>query len=396
MSVQRDKTGPARRVLLVSHYFPPHVGGIENVVEGEAIHLAKAGHEVTVLTTAAGAGAGVQYLPEGYSVVRLRTWNGIERRTGIPFPVPAPWTMWTGAKLVRNADVVHVHDILYLTTWFAAVAARLLGRPLVLTQHVQLIAHPRRMVEAVQRLVYATIGRIVIRSAARIAVINSGVAEFLRTLGARDDRIVLVPNGIDTDRFHPATAEDKQRLRRTLELPEHGVLALFVGRFVPKKGYDKLLRATGEGYTLVLAGGPTPAGFSDRAGIVFVGCRTQDQLADLYRACDLFVLPSESEGFPLTVQEAMASGLPVITSDDPGYGIYRLDRNRVAFIRPTVPEIRSTLERLAADGALRGRMARYSSSIAASRFSWLEHVRSVEQMYDAAVSVSGEPDRGQG
>ena len=58
MSAQRDKTGPARRVLLVSHYFPPHVGGIENVVEGEAIHLAKAGHEVTVLTTAAGAGAG--------------------------------------------------------------------------------------------------------------------------------------------------------------------------------------------------------------------------------------------------------------------------------------------------------------------------------------------------
>jgi len=207
---------------------------------------------------------------------------------------------------------------------------------------------------------------------------------------------VLGPTGIDTDRFHPATAEDKQRLRRTLELPEHGVLALFVGRFVPKKGYDELLRATGEGYTLVLAGGPTPPGFSDRAGIVFVGCRTQDQLADLYRACDLFVLPSESEGFPLTVQEAMASGLPVITSDDPGYGIYQLDRNRVAFIRPTVPEIRSTLERLAADGALRGRMARYSSSIAASRFSWLEHVRTVEQMYDAAVSVSGEPDRGQG
>jgi hypothetical protein len=91
----------------------------------------------------------------------------------------------------------------------------------------------------------------------------------------------------------------------------------------------------------------------------------------------------------------MASGLPVITSDDPGYGIYRLDRNRVAFIRPTVPEIRSTLERLAADSALRGRMARYSSSIAASRFCWLEHVRSVEQMYDAAVSVGGGPDRGQ-
>jgi glycosyltransferase involved in cell wall biosynthesis len=396
MSAGRDNTEPARRVLLVSHYFPPHVGGIENVVEGEAIHLAKAGHEVTVLTTAVGARAGVLYTPEGYSVVRLRTWNGIERRTGIPFPVPAPWTLWTGAKLIRNTDVVHVHDIFYLTTWLAALAARLRGRPLVLTQHVQLIAHPRRIVQAIQRLVYATIGRIVVRSAARIAVINSGVGEFLQTLGARADRIVLVPNGIDTDRFHPATAEDKPRLRRSLQLPERGVLALFVGRFVPKKGYDKLLQATGDNYTLVLAGGPTPPGFADRAGLIFMGCRTQNQLADLYRACDLFVLPSESEGFPLTVQEAMASGLPVITSDDPGYGIYRLDRDRVAFIRPTVPEISSALQRLAVDDALRQRMARYSSSIAAARFSWLEHVKSVEQMYDAAVSLSGKPRHEQG
>jgi D-inositol-3-phosphate glycosyltransferase len=326
-------------------------------------------------------------------VVRLRTWNGIEQRTGIPFPVLAPWTLWTAARLVRNVDVVHAHDVLYMTTWFTAAAARLLGKPLVLTQHVQLIAHPSWVVAGVQRLVYATVGRAVVRSAARIAVINSGVADFLGALGARGDRIVLVPNGIDIGKFYPATPEDKQRLRRTLDLPERGVLALFVGRFVPKKGYDKLLRAVGVGYTLVLAGGPTPPGFSERTDVVFVGTRTQDQLADLYRACDLFVLPSESEGFPLTVQEAMASGLPVITSDDPGYDIYQIDRNRVAFIQPTVPKIKFALERLSADETLRGLMARYSSSIAASRFSWQEHVRSVEQMYAAAFPTSGEPNR---
>jgi hypothetical protein len=84
MSAGLDQTGPIRRVLLVSHYFPPHVGGIENVVEGEAIHLAKAGHEVTVLTTATAAGTSVQDTPDGYSVVRLRTWNGIEQRTASP------------------------------------------------------------------------------------------------------------------------------------------------------------------------------------------------------------------------------------------------------------------------------------------------------------------------
>lgn len=373
-------------VVLVAHYFPPHVGGIENVVAGEAAGLAKEGAEVTVVTTAVGRPAGTEHAGAGFRVVRLPTWNGVERRTGVPFPILAPWAVTSIVRHLRAADVVHCHDLLYMTTWFAVAVATVLGKPVVLTQHVELVRHPNRIVELVQQAIYATAGRAVARRAARVAVVNSRVAEFVQGLGMPAERVLLLPNGVDVDRFYPATDDRKRRLRRRLGLPASAVLALFVGRFVPKKGYDLLLAAAGGDYVLVLAGGAAPAGTEHRAGVVFAGSLPPDELADLYRACDVFVLPSESEGFPLTVQEAMASGLPVVTTDDPGYRVYELDRDGVVLVPRSVPEISAALRRLAGDPALRRRMGRYSLDVATGRFSWTAHVRVLNQLYDAAIT----------
>jgi len=384
-----DTRSFSHRVLLVSHYFPPHVGGIENVVQAEASHLSRLGYDVTVLTTAVSSDPGMSRLPEGYSVVRVKTWNGIERRTGIPFPVPMPWFLAKAASLVRAADVIHVHDALYMTSWIAAGLARLLGRPIVLTQHVQLVAHSHYIVEAVQRIVYATFGRYVIRSASRIVYVNAKVAEFLKGLGASSERLTFIPNGVDTDTFQPVEDHQKQKVRESLGLPDSGILALFVGRFVPKKGYHKLLQATSVRYSLVMVGGPPPEDAEDLPGVIFLGPRSPKQVADVYQACDVFVLPSQSEGFPLTLQEAMASALPIITADDPGYDVYGLDRDLVAMIQPTIYHIRSALEKVAADEDLRRRMAEYSLHVATTRFPWTAHVRKLDRVYSDLYSKTG-------
>jgi len=372
------------RLLLVSHYFPPHMGGIENVVAGEARHLVKAGHDVTVLTTSPGGRAGTTLSTEGYVVVRMPTWNGIERATGVPFPLVAPWSVLRVIGLIRRADVVHVHDLLYVTTWLAAVLARLLRRPYVLTQHVGLVAHPSRAVESAQRLVHATIGRVVVAGASAVVYLNGAVAAFLRGVGARPDQLRFVINGTDTDMFHPADPSSRAALRASFDLQETGVLALFAGRFVPKKGYDVVLGAAGEGYTLVLAGGEPPEGWTERPDVVVAGRMPPERLADLYRACDVFVLPSVAEGFPLTVQEAMATGLPIVTTDDPGYAEYGLDRDLVAFVEPTVDAVRSALLRLAGDPQLRARMGAYSTDVANRRFAWSEHARTLAALYAEA------------
>jgi glycosyltransferase involved in cell wall biosynthesis len=310
-------------------------------------------------------------------------------------PYPSMWV--TMMRAVRKSDVVHVHDVLYPPAWIAAVCCIAFARPMVLTQHVALVDHPSWLVRSVQALVYRTMGRLVLRRARRVYVLNGRVHDFVTGLGVTADRVHLLPNGVDTERFHPVSPEEQRAARRALGLPQSGVLALFVGRFVPKKGYDAVLAAASAqvppSYSIALAGGELDAetpGVTVGA-IVGLGALDRRQMALAYRAADVFVLPSQGEGFPLTVQEAMASGLPVITTDDPGYASYGLDRRYVRLIEPDVAHVRRALEELSEDPDLRERMSVYSRATAIAAFSWEAHCDHLVAGYDACRADASMP-----
>ncbi|HYF71638.1 MAG TPA: glycosyltransferase, partial [Nocardioides sp.] len=117
-------SGPAsaRRVLHVAHQVLPHVGGLEAVVAAETRGLAARGWRVAVVGsagTAPGAAPG-RRTEDGVDVVRVRAWNGLEERFGVPFPLFSPRLLPALAREVRRADVVHVHDVLYVSSWVAA------------------------------------------------------------------------------------------------------------------------------------------------------------------------------------------------------------------------------------------------------------------------------------
>ncbi|MFF5964052.1 glycosyltransferase family 4 protein [Streptomyces collinus] len=367
------------RILLVSHYYPPHVGGIENVVRREAEGLAAQGVEVTVLTSAERSSVREE---NGVRVVRVAAWNGTERRAGVPFPVFSPALLATALRLVRGADVVHIHDCLYLSSWAAGLAARLTQTPYVLTQHVALVDHPSGLVRAVQRTVYRIAGRALLRGARAVFTLNASVARFVEAHGAR--ACYHLANGVDTDRFRPAEdSGEPVRARERLGLPAGRVLVLFVGRLVPKKGHDLLLAAhrPDAGYDLVFSGGGDIAALAGRPGVHHLGALPPEAVAEAYRACDVFALPSTAEGFPLTVQEAMASGLPVITTDDPGYSPYELDRDQVSLLSREVTVLDAELRALAADPGRRARMGKYSRAYAEKTFAWDDHVTTLLAHY---------------
>jgi glycosyltransferase involved in cell wall biosynthesis len=155
---------------------------------------------------------------------------------------------------------------------------------------------------------------------------------------------------------------------------------------VPKKGYHLLLEAHDpEAYDLVLAGGGDTAAPADRPGVHHLGALAPEELAEAYRACDLFVLPSTAEGFPMTVQEAMASGLPLVTTDDPGYAPYGLDRSLTALLPREAAALRAALGELAADPERLAAMSRYSYEYATTRFPWSEHITTLLGHYREAV-----------
>lgn len=376
-------TAAPLRVLLVSHYYPPHLGGIENVVHSEARHLTAAGVQVTVLTSGERSGVADE---DGIRVVRVRAWNGPERKAGVPFPIPGPQLLRRAMRWTRWADVVHIHDAFYLTSWAALTAAKLTRTPTVATQHVALVHHDSAAVGLVQKAVYATAGRLLMRGARAVFTMNSDVAAFVRGLGAPPERVHHLPNGVDTELFRPVRdAAEQAAERERLGLPRDGVLVLFVGRFVPKKGFDLLLAADDPGYRLAFAGGPAEAlaGAADSA--LYLGSLAPAEVAAAYRACDVFALPSTSEGFPLTVQEAMSSGIAVVTTDDSGYAAYDLDRDRVSLVDRDTETLRVRLREIAADSELRRQMGKYAREYAVERFAWPDHASRLIEAYRSAV-----------
>jgi D-inositol-3-phosphate glycosyltransferase len=346
------------RLLFVSAYYRPHVGGIERFVETLATALAARGHEVTVLCCNTD-GAPERELIDGVDVVRVPAWNGLERRLGVPWPVPAPRALLRALR--RDADVVHAQDVLYATSLAALFRSR---APVVVTQHVGFVPQRSRLLDTVERTATRLVGPAA-RRATRIAALTDDVAAWIAdTWGVAAE---VFPVGVA-----PAQA---QASRAEFGLPEARFVALFVGRDVAKKRLDVLLAAADpEAYELAVV---TDRPLGERPGVRGFAFMPPDRLAALMSVVDAFVLPSVGEGLPISLQEAMAAGLPVVTT--PGYGFSADDD--VLAIQPEPASIREALRRLDADDALRARLGDRSRAIAGERFGLESFVDAYDALY---------------
>ena len=377
------------RVLHVAHYCRPHIGGLETVVAAETRSLAARGWHVSLLSSAWGAPAGVR-TEEGVRTVRVRAWSGLEARFGVPFPVFSPWLLFALWREVRRAEVVHVHDPLYLTSWVAAFWCRLLRRPYVVHRHVGFVHHSSVVVRGVQRLVLGTVARAVLRGAATILPIDEFIANGTRAMMPGSTRIEVLGNGVDITRFRPAQSGEGHRIRDELGLPVEQPLALFVGRFVPKKGFAHVAASASDSYGLVFVGGDRPPGVDDLR-LHFLGAVPAEDMPRVYRCADVMVVASVGE-CPLTVLEAMSSGLPVVANDDPALHSPWTEGPGVRFVDIAAGDLRDALERLVADRRARERMGEEGHTFVATSFSWGAHVDRLESVY-ASIRARSTPAR---
>jgi D-inositol-3-phosphate glycosyltransferase len=372
-------TAPKKRIVIVSHYYPPHTGGIEMVAKNQAERLAALGHTVMVVTSGTSLKEPAGMI-NGVRVLRIPALNAFEKK-GVPFPLTAPiMLISTLVSVIRKADVVHIHDAIYVPCFTAAIVARVLRKPVVLTQHVGIVPH-KPLVIAMQKVMHSTAGAIVYKTSKVVCTLNDSVEQHVRDRGVKPENLKALANGVDTTLFRPASQYEKNAAREEFGLSHNKPVVLFVGRAVPKKGYDKVLAACSSDYQLVFAGGEPSTG--DEPHVVHLGKLSQNKLARVYRAADIFVLPSEGEGFPMSVQEAMASGLPVITTDDPGYARYKLNKKRMVMLKePSAKSVRKAIVDLLADKERRADMALYSRSYAEEHFGWDTIVADLNNIYD--------------
>jgi glycosyltransferase involved in cell wall biosynthesis len=359
------------KIVIVVHYFSPHVGGMEEVAKKQAQSLVQAGHQVTIITCRPDRKSPIHEYRDGYEVMRLRALNFIEEKFGVTFPIISPFALMPMLRAIRSADIVHIHDVFYMMSHMAAFAAFLCNKPVYLTQHVAMVEHPNKFVMFVQHLVYGTFGVMLFDMAVRVICYNVNVQRFLLSKNVAEPKILLHYNGIDTEYFQPVDNERKIKLRKRYGFDAKKPIVLFVGRLVPKKGYDIVFDARSfEHQTVIVGTGVVPERMRNAKNVMFFGAATQTQIRDLYQLSDVFVFPAIGEILTLVMQEAMACGLPIITTDDPAYATYDMDERRVKFVARNKKTIAEAIAEVLTDDESRQQMSAYSRQLAESRFSW--------------------------
>jgi len=308
------RTRPLRLLLLLESHFPARAGGgAESQVRTLALRLRRLGHRVTVLTPRVHGGPSARVERyEGIAVCRL------------PFPRlrgVASLVLW--ARLTaflwrrrRHYHAWHVHIAHYLGA-IACVLARSGARPVPVVVKVSGSWELEHGVLAAGRGPVAAFAQRCLKQAGALQAISRRIAGELAAHGFDRERIVILPNAVDTTRFH--------RARRT-PAPGRPLTAVFVGRLVREKGLDLLLSAWAQAFgerddvRLDLVGhGELEAGLRRQAGqlgiaaqVRFLGHRAD--VETVLAEADFGILPSLIEGLSNTLLEFMASGLPVLAS----------------------------------------------------------------------------------
>lgn len=383
------------RILIVTAYAPPHAGGIEFVAWEQATRFAALGHQVTWVSSEVPTQRhGTPPVPRGVELIRWPALNPLEQ-FGIPYPLFLPGLSRKLGTLVRNADVVHTHGMLYRGTTAALNWAFANDCASVLTCHVidrARAADPTRgisparakaaLLGAVETTAHRVIGVRNLRRAGAVVVLTDAVGRFVANAIGDTKRVHKITNGVDLERYHPISSEAKKILRKNLGLPADKPIVGFIGRVVPRKGAHLVVNGTPEyAHALVVGRGELRNVRIPNGGLTRWNALPRDQIRDVLQACDTLVLPSVGEGFPLIVQEAMACGLPVVVGDDPAYAD-AVEAGALLGTPPTTLGVRDALTSLLSDHSLAERLSANARDFAQHHYRWELNISSHLALYE--------------
>jgi glycosyltransferase involved in cell wall biosynthesis len=343
--------GTAIRVVHVGKFYPPVAGGMERVLESLCEDSApQVDSRVIVCNTSR---VTVRENVRGVHVTRVGT---VANAGSVPL---AP--SLRGEMHNAGGDLMVIHEP---NPWaLLSLTVARVKPPLAVWFHSEVV---RPMLQ--YRLFYHPLASRAYARARRIIVSSPLLAENAAALAPYRDRVRVIPFGIDMSRWDPTPAVCARAAAIRASVGSRPLI-LFAGRMVPYKGVGVLLRAlVGLDATAILVGdGPSRAEWTAQATeleltdrVRFAGEVAHEELAALYHACDIFVLPSvtRAEAFGYVQLEAMTCRKPVVSTRLPS-GVPWVNRHGESGL--TVPPgdveaLRRTLSELAGDAVLRARL----------------------------------------
>lgn len=297
------------------------------------------------------------------------------------------------ARLIRERGIELIHAHIAHDYLLAATAAGLAGRGrVVLTRHTL--------------FPLSKVYRVALRRVSRVIAVSEAVADRVRSESIFDAATIeVIHNGVDLARFQP-NAGARQDARRLFQAgPRDSYLVGMAGHLAPIKGQDEFIRAAAlvasrrDDVTFVVAGEDKSRSGENRRrlerliGDLGLGDRVRlqgwvDDVPALLSALDLFVSPSRSEPFGLSIIEAMACGVPVVATKSEGAGEILEDGVTGLFV--PLGDQEALAEAICAmlnDGRGRASMAARALEAVRDRFSLERMVAATEQLYGSALDV---------
>jgi glycosyltransferase involved in cell wall biosynthesis len=363
-----------RILRVVGELYPTVVGGIAIHAHEMSEMQGKRGHQVTVYTPSRGEGE-IEECSLHYKVVRFHPLLKI-----MDNPI-SPSLFFDLYKIKDQFDIIHAHSHLFFSSNICAVLRKFPSPPLIITNHgIESQTAPAW----VNTLYLPSIGKWTLNSADRIICYTSGEKASLEHLGVEAEKIEVIHNGINTDKFTPVG--NKEEIKSIL----------WVGRFQPGKGIEYLIKAfslLNEKYPdiklLMVGEGPLKQKIIQQIvqlnlerSIIVKDFIPNSSMPEIYQTSDAFVLPSLYEGVPRTILEAMASGLPVVCSNLSH--LTRIVEGSGLLIPPRdANAIFEALSTLITDTSLAKKFGNSGRLKVVEQFSWDDTVTKTIKLYEA-------------
>ena len=373
-----------KRIAMIGHKFiPSRNGGVEVVVTNLAPQLVKIGYDVTCYNRtnedfkkARKSGP----LPREYQGVRL-IWTPTVNRRGL--------AAMSASMIATIRAAFGPYDVVHFHTEGPCVLCglpRLMGKKVIVTIHG--LDHMRQKWGKLASAYIMRGEKAAVRHAHRIIVLSKGVQDYFMEKYHRET--VLIPNGID-----PAEKKPAREITGQFGLKAQEYI-LFLGRLVPEKGIHYLIQAYQSLHTdkkLVIVGGTSDTDayvqqLYDMAkgnpDIIFTGFQQGTVAEELYSNAYLYVLPSDLEGMPLTLLEAMNYGCCCVTSDI-GECVDVMDGAGFSFPHGNVEALRETLQDLC-DHPEKADVYRVKAKkVVSAKYTWHDITAKTHALYTEAL-----------
>lgn len=364
--------------------FYPFIGGVENYVYYLSKELVRRGHQIEVICANEPQSINIDNI-EGIKVKRL-SYLGRIANTNITPQLPLILSQ-------EDYDIIHTHIPTPWSADWSAVLSKIKNKPLVITYHNDIIGEG--IVDYIARFYNSTFLKLLLKRADKIIITQPSYLKSSNYLRDYQDKIEVIPNGVDVDKFQP---------RKTFNDDYTIFFLSLLDEFHRYKGLDYLLKSLQivkkeiPNFKLVVGGKGVLVDYYKKMAVSmglidnveFTGFISDDEIVGYYNQANVFVLPSTSslqEGFGIVALEALACQIPVITTDIVGVAEDLVAVNGGLVVPPKdVVKLAEAIIIIFKDRELQKEMGKRGRKLVMEKYTWKSVASNMEKLYKIICS----------